>query len=101
MLSSEKLDPLDDDSDKRGSDCRSSGTYSFCAFSLDFDEFFGSASVLGSDIFTLTGVESKGDSFESGIFVPTGVESKGDIFASEGFVPTGVNSKGGQLINMF
>ena len=32
LLSSDKLDLLDDDSDDDGSDSGSSGTYSFCAF---------------------------------------------------------------------
>ena len=34
--------------------------YYFCDFSLPFEESVVSVSVLGSDIFTPTGVESKG-----------------------------------------
>ena len=75
------VDSIDDAFDKLGSNSGSSGTYSFCTFSLGFDDSVGSVSVLGS-----------------GVFAPTGVESKGDIFAFGVFVPTGVESKGGQLI---
>ena len=35
---------------------------------------------------------------ESDGFAPTGVESKGDMFASEFLVPRGFESKGGQLL---
>ena len=63
LLSSDEPDSLDDESDDDGSDSRSSGTYYFTAFSLNFDHSVGSVRGLGS-----------------GIFVPTGVESKCDIF---------------------
>ena len=67
-MSSEKSDPLNDESDKLGSDSGSSGTYYFCAFSLCFDESVVSVNVLGSEV-----------------FVPTGVEYKCAIFASDYF----------------
>ena len=63
FLSSEKSDLLNDESDDDGYDSGSSGTYSFCAFSLCFDNSVGSVSGLGY-----------------GVFVPTGVEYKCDIF---------------------
>ena len=78
MLSLEESYFFNDDSGKNGSDFGSYGRYSFRAFYLRFNVFIGSVSVLRSDV-----------------FAPTRVESKGDIFASEVFVPTGVNSKGG------
>ena len=52
--------------------------YYFCAFSLRFENYVGSVSVLGSDIFASTVFESKSDIFSFDVFVPTGVESKGD-----------------------
>ena len=77
MLSSDKSDSLDDESDKLGSDSESSGTYYFCAFSLRFDKSIGSGSILGSDVFVTTRADSKSGIFESDVFVPTGVDSKG------------------------
>ena len=62
-MSSEKSDYLNDETDKVGSDSGSSGTYSFCAFYIRFDESIVSGSVLGSDILGPTRVESKGDIF--------------------------------------
>ena len=61
VLPSEESDTLDYESDELGSYSRSSGTYYFHTFSLYFDDSVGSFSVLGSDIFSLTGVEFKGD----------------------------------------
>ena len=81
LLSLDESDLLNDESDELGSDSGSSGTYSFCAFSLCFDHSVGSVSLFGC-----------------GIFAPTGVESKGDIFAFDMFVPTRVESRGGRLI---
>ena len=63
FLSLDKLDSLDDDYDKLGSDSGSSGTYSYRAISLRFDNYVGSVSVLGSDNFASTGVQSKCDVF--------------------------------------
>ena len=80
----DESDSLNDESDKFVSDSGSSCTYYFCAFSLRFKDYAGSVSVLVSDI-----------------FAPTGVESKGGIFAYNVFVLTGVKSKGGRLIKMF
>ena len=84
FLSSDEAYSLNDESDDDGSDSGSSGTYSFCAFSLRFDDSVGSVCGLGF-----------------GVFVPTGVKSKCDIFAFVVFVPIGVEPKGGQLIEMF
>ena len=84
FMSSYQSDSFDDESDGDGSDSGSSGTYSFCAFSLRFDDSVGSVNGLGS-----------------GIFLPTGVNSKSDIFAFYVFVPTGVEYRGGRLIEMF
>ena len=77
FLSSDESDSLDDESEELGSDSGSSGTYSFCAFYLCFDDYVGSVSVLGLDIFAPKGVDSKGDIFASDVFLPTGVKSKG------------------------
>ena len=71
FLSSDKSDFLDNESDKLGSDSRSSSTYSFCVFYLRFE-------------MSIVGVSG------SGVFSPIGVESKGVIFAYDVFVPIGV-----------
>ena len=84
FLSLDKSDILYDDSEELDSDSISSGMYYFCGFSLRFGDYVGSVSVLGSDI-----------------FAPTRVESKGNIFASGAFIPTGVKSKFGRLLEMF
>ena len=76
-MSLEELDLLNDESDEIGSDSGYSVTYYFCTLYLPFDKFVGSVSVLGSDIFAPTGVDSKRDIFVSGLFIPTGVEFKG------------------------
>ena len=60
LMSLDESDLLDDESDKLGSDSRYSGTYSFRAFYLRFDDYIGSVSVLVSGIFAPTGVQSKG-----------------------------------------
>ena len=78
FLSSEKSDLLNDESDDDGYDSGSSGTYSFCAFSLCFDNSVGSVSPLGYVFFAPTVVGFKGDIFAYDVFVPTGFESKGD-----------------------
>ena len=57
-MSSHKLDSLDDESEKLGSDSGSSSKYSFCAFSLSFDDSV--VIVLGSGVFAPIGVEYKG-----------------------------------------
>ena len=59
LLSSYKSDYLDDVYDEIGSDSGSSSTYYFYDFSLHFDDYVGIVSVLGSGVFTTTGVESK------------------------------------------
>ena len=59
-MSLEKLDSLDDESDKLGSDSGSSGMYYFCAF-FRFDESIVSVNVLGYVVFTPIRVEPKVD----------------------------------------
>ena len=54
---------LGDKPDDDGSDSGSSGTYSFHAFYLRFDDSADSISGLGSDIFVPTVVGSKCDIF--------------------------------------
>ena len=81
FLLSEESDSLNDEYDDDGSDYESSGTYSFPAFSLHFENSVGRVSGLGS-----------------GVFVPTGVDFKYDILALVVFVPIGVEFKCGQLI---
>ena len=71
-----------DESDKLGSDSRSSGTYYFCSFHLRDEESVDG--VLGSIVFT-----------------PIGVECVSGVFASTILSPTGVESKGGQLLAIF
>ena len=83
-MSSDESDLLKDESDVDGYDYESSGTYSFCGFSLCFDNSVGHVSVLGY-----------------GIFVPLGVESKCDIFVFVLFELKGVDSNGGRLIKCF
>ena len=61
VLSLGKSDLLDHDSDDDGSDSGSSGTYSFTAFSVSFDDSTGRVSGLGSGIFVRTGVDPKCD----------------------------------------
>ena len=58
-MPSDESDLLDDKFGELGSDYGSSGTYSFCAFSLCFDDSIGSVSVLGSEVFAPTGVSPK------------------------------------------
>ena len=74
MISLDKSDSLDNDSDKIVYDFVSSVTYSFCAFYLRSGK-----SVVGV--------------LWSGVFAPTVVDSKGGIFASDVLVPTIVESK--------
>ena len=54
FLSSEESDSLNDESENVRSDSGSSGTYSFTAFSLRFDDSVGRVSGLGSGIFVPT-----------------------------------------------
>ena len=58
VLSSDRPESLDNESDEFGSQSVSSGTYSFRDFSLRAEETV--ASVFASDIFAPIGVESKG-----------------------------------------
>ena len=81
LMSSDKSDSLDDESDNDGSD---SGSSSRCYFPLNFENSVDRVSGLGS-----------------GIFVPTGVESKCGIFTVIVFIPIGFESKVGRLIKMF
>ena len=59
-MSLENSYSLDDEYEDDVSDSGSSVTYYFCDFSLRFDNYVGSVNVLGSGVFTPTGVESKG-----------------------------------------
>ena len=63
LLSSNKSDSLDDESGKLGSDSGSSGMHSFRTFSLRFDDYGGSVSVLGSEALAPTGVNPNGNIF--------------------------------------
>ena len=49
---------LDDESEKFGSESGSSGTYYFCAFTLNAE--YSVAGVSASDVFAPIGVKSKG-----------------------------------------
>ena len=59
LLSSDKSDSLDDESNDYGSDSGSSGMYYFPVFYFHFDDSVGRVSVLGSGIFIPIVVESK------------------------------------------
>ena len=59
LLSSDESDSLDDESSDDESDSRYSSTYSFPAFSLQFENFADSVSRLGSGVFVPTGIKSK------------------------------------------
>ena len=62
-MSSDGSDLINDESEELGYDSGSSGMYSFRAYSLCFDKFVVSVSILGSDFFAPTGVKSKGGQF--------------------------------------
>ena len=70
FLSWGKSDSLKDEPDYDGYDSGSSGTCSFPAFPLRFDDSVCCVIVLGSRIFVPTGVESKCDIFVFVVFVP-------------------------------
>ena len=70
LISSYKLDSLDDNSDDDGYDSRSSIMYSFPNFSLCFDYSVVCFSGLGSSGFVPIGVQSKCDTFAFVVFVP-------------------------------
>ena len=61
LLSSDKSDSLDDESNGDGSDSGFSGTYSFSDFYLCLENSVGRISVLGSGVFVPIGVDSKCD----------------------------------------
>ena len=77
MLSLDKSDSINDDSEKDRSDSGSSGMHYFTTFSLHFDDTVGRVSGLRSEIVLLTGVNSKCDIFAFFLFASTGVEPKG------------------------
>ena len=81
MLSSDKSDFLDDESDDDGSDSGSTGT---CAFTFSFDDYVCHVSGVGS-----------------GVFVPIGFKFNCDIVTFVVFVPIVVKSKCGLLIEIF
>ena len=66
LLSSDESDLIDDESDKNGSESRSSGT---CSFPFRFDDPVGHVSGLGYSVFVPTGVESKCDVFAFVVFI--------------------------------
>ena len=82
MLSFDKLDLFDDESDSDGSGSGSPGT---CAFPFCSGKYVGS---VGKSVGGVSGVGS-------GVFVPTGIESIDDVVMLVVFVPRGVESKGG------
>ena len=84
MLSFDKSDSFDDESDDDGSEYGSAGT---CPFPFRFDE---SVVLVGYSLGRVSGVISL-----------TGIQSIGDIFPLVVFVPKGVNFKVGRLIEIF
>ena len=86
LLSSDKSDLLNDESDNVGSGYGSSGTQ-FFFFSFSSCDSVARVSGLASGIFSPTGVDSKCDIFEFVVFVPIGVEYKGcRIFSGHAFM---------------
>ena len=88
MVSFDKLDSFDDESDNNMSDSGYAGT---CAFPFRFDEYVGT---VGESIGRVSGVGS-------GIFFLTGIDSISDIFLLVVFVPKGFKSKCGRLVEIF
>ena len=81
LLSFDKLDLFNDESDDDGSGSGSPGT---CVFPFCSGKYVGGVSGVGSII-----------------FVPTGIESIGDVVPLVVLVLRGVESKGGGLIELF
>ena len=73
MLSFDKLDFFDDESDDDGSGSVSLGTYNFQFCSVDS---VGRVNGVGSGFFVMNGIKSIGYVIPSVVFVPRGVESK-------------------------
>ena len=88
LVSFEKLDFFDNESDDDGSDYRSAGT---CNFPFRSDQSVGR---VGESVGCVSGMGS-------GIFFQIGIESIGEVVLLVVFVPKGVESKGGQLIEIF
>ena len=95
MVSFEKSDSSDGESENDGSDSGSSGT---CTFPLRFDESVGSVGDSVGRVDDFVGCVS---GVGSGFFVPIGINSIGDVVPLVVFVPKGVKSKGSQLIEIF
>ena len=74
LLSLDKLDLFDDESDNDGYGSGPPGT---CAFPFCSGNYFGHVSGVGSVIFVLAGIDSIGDDVLFVMLVPRGVESKG------------------------
>ena len=74
LLSSDKSDLIDDESDDDGFNSGSSGKY---AFSLSFKDSVGHISGLGFGIFSLIRVNSKCDIVVFVLFMSIGVKYKG------------------------
>ena len=91
MVSFEKLDSFDYDSDKDGYGSGSPGT---CAFSFCSGKSAGHVNGVGSGDFFPTGIDSIGDAVLLVMFIPRGVKSKGGRLI-------GGESKCGQLIESF
>ena len=95
MVSTDKLDSLDDDSGDDGSYSRSAVT---CSFPFRFEDSVGcvddSVSCVNDSVGHVCGVGS-------GVFVLIGIESIGDIVMLSLFAPIGVESKSGRPIEIF
>ena len=74
LLSSDKSDLIDDESDDYGS---YSGSYGTCNFPFRFYDYFGRASGVGSGLCVPIVFESNCDIVILVVFVQIGVESKG------------------------
>ena len=88
MVSFDKLNSSNDESDNDGSDSRFAG---MCAFTFCFNESVGH---VGEYVGRFSVIESV-------IFVLTVIESIGNVVPLVVFVPKGVESKSGQLIETF
>ena len=94
MLSFDKSDSLNDESDDDGPDSRLSGT---CTFPFRFEE---SIVHLGNSVSCVDKSVGNVRVVGYGVFVPIGIYSIGEVVALVLFVPIGVDSKGCQLIEI-
>ena len=95
MVSFDKSDFFDYESNDDGSESGSTGT---CAFHFCFDEYFGCVrdyvGCVDDSVGCVSGVGS-------GVFFLTGIKSIGDVVTLVVSVPKGVDSNGGGLIEIF